>query len=123
MAELKSKNPYEDLLTRFEEAVPGNPKEWKTVTHKVWEDDTKKRWHIRIIIANPVPSKFFIGFDIETPSGGIFLAPGKEKDYANSERHAMLYALGRILVNLDLTQEQEHAVKEEIFKQRQLSLF
>lgn len=123
MADLKSKNPYDDLLIRSEEPVPGDPKEWKTVTKKVWEDDTEKRWRIRIIIANPVPFKFFIGFNIETSSGGIYLAPGKEKGYANSERHAMLYALGRIQVNLDLTQEQEHAVKEEIFEQRQLSLF
>ena len=123
MADLKSKNPYDDLLIRSEEPVPGDPKEWKTVTKKVWEDDTEKRWRIRIIIANPVPFKFFIGYDIETPSGGIYLAPGKEKGYTNSERHAMLYALGRIQVNLDLTQEQENAVKEEIFKQRQLTLF
>ena len=74
MEELKSKNPYDDLLTRSEEAVPGNPKEWKTATHKIWEDDADARWRIRIIIANPVPFKFFIGFDIETPAGGIYLA-------------------------------------------------
>ena len=123
MAELKSKNPYDDLLTRSEEAVPGNPKEWKTVTHKVWEDAADGRWRIRIIIANPEPFKFFIGYDIETPSGGIYLVPGKEKNYATNERHAMLYALGRIQANLDLTQEQEHAVKKEIFNQRQLTLF
>jgi len=111
------------MLIRSDEAVPGNPKEWETVTHKIWEDDTKKRWRIRIIIANPVPFKFFIGYDIKIPSGGIYLVPGQEKGYANNERHAMLYALGRIQANLDLTQKQEHAVKEEIFKQRQLSLF
>lgn len=123
MAELKSINPYDHLLIRTDEAVPGNPKEWKTVTHKIWDDDSDSRWRIRIITANPAPFKFFVGFDIETPTGGIYLAPGKEKGYANNERHAMLYALGRIQVNLDLTQEQEHAVKEEIFKQRQLTLF
>lgn len=122
MAKVKT-SQYDSLLIRTDDAVPGNPKEWKTVTRKVWEDDSDKRWRIRIIIANPAPFKFFVGYDIEIPSGGIYLVPGKEKGYATNERHAMLYALGRIQVNLDLTQEQEHAVKEEIFKQRQLSLF
>lgn len=125
MKQEKLTNPYDDLLVRTDEKPAGDRTQWKTVTRKIWEDDTDSRWRIRIVIANPAPFRFYVGYDVATPQGGFFVNPGEECDYAINERNAILYALGRLLANrIDIfNDEQQRTIRQAIMDNRQLSLF
>lgn len=125
MKQAIQKNPYDDLLVRTDEKPAGDRTQWKTVTRKIWEDDSDNRWRVRIIIANPAPFKFYVGYDVMTQQGGFFVNPGVEYNYAVNERNAILYALGRLLANcIDIfNDEQQRTIRQAIMDNRQLSLF
>jgi hypothetical protein len=126
MAETKSTNPYDHLLTRVEnpimEEVP-----WELVkTIEIFEEGNER---IRVFTANPISFRWFVGCEICVPEIGdrIYSSVNDcaKVGYATSEQDAILFMLGRIIANFGdkLPEHVAHSVKQAIFNYRQRTLF
>lgn len=120
----ESTNPYDHLLIRTEEAVEVQVKDFVTVS--VYDDESSR---IRLLIANPAPFRFYVGYEIRVPEAQLnFYKPISEMaimGHSTSQQYAVLYALGRIIANYGnrLPEYIAKEVKQAIFNYRQRSLF
>ena len=126
MAELKSKNPYDDLLIRTEK--PDSVEvSWEQVkTHEIFEEGN---YRVRVFTANPKPHRFYVGCEICIPEIDVNVyspvTDCAKIGFATTEQNAMLFMLGRIVANYGdkINEHIAHYLKQAIFNHRQRTLF
>ena len=120
----ENKNQYDHLLIREETNGRFQVKDFKTV--KIYEEGNDR---LHIYVANPAPFRFYTGMELTVPElkFKLYYPPQNMVKVGHSvtEQNAMLYILGRILANYGhaLPAPLVQRIKEEMFNQRQMSLF